>query len=427
VPGRGAAGAFRRRAHLPLCAMSAVDSLPGDQRAVLQLVLGRGRSYEDIARMLSIDAARVRERALAALDALGPQTRIDQPSRAEICDYLLGQLPEAAVEAVRNRLAESAGHRAWARVVSSELTSLASTPLPEIPPEASASRVAAPSARSSAMLEGAASVQAADAAEQPPPGQPDQPTPAGPTTGAAEQAVTAAAVTEAERERTSRRGRLGRKPKPPKQSQSPPPSEPPSDSRSAPRSSRLGGMVVIGLVVAIIVVGVIALLGSGGSKKKPSKLAATPTTAVSTTAAGATPPAAPSSTTPTPTTSTTSTAAKVVAQINLTPPAAGSKAAGIAEVLREGTTNGIAIVAQNVPPNTTHPPNAYAVWLYNSPTDAKILGFVNPGVPKSGKLSTAGGLPTNAAHYKELIVTVESSANPKAPGTVILQGTLTGV
>jgi len=173
-------------------------------------------------------------------------------------------------------------------------------------------------------------------------------------------------------------------------------------------------MIVIGLVVAIIVVGVIALVSSGGSKKKPNALASTPTTAVSTTAASAATPPASASASAT-TTSTTSTAAKVVAQINLTPPAAGSKAAGIAEVLREGTTNGIAIVAQNVPPNTTHPPNAYAVWLYNSPTDAKILGFVNPGVP------------TNASHYKQLIVTVESSANPKAPGTVILQGALTGV
>ena len=367
--------------------MSAVDSLPGDQRAVLQLVLGRGRSYDDIARMLSIDPTGVRERALAALDELGPQTRIDQPSRGQICDYLLGQLPEGEADAVRNRLAGSAGERAWARVVSSELAPLASKPLPEIPPE----RVAPPSTpRSSAMLEGAASVQAADAAEQPPSSEPDRPTPA----------------------------------EPPKKSE-PPRAEPPGDSSSGPPTSRRGGMIVIGLVLAIIIVGVIVLLSSSGSKKKPNTLASTPTTAVSTTAAGATPPAAASASATT--TSTTSAAAKVVAQINLTPPAAGSKAAGIAEVLREGTTNGIAIVAQNVPPNTTHPPNAYAVWLYNSPTDAKILGFVNPGVPKSGKLSTAGGLPTNASHYKELIVTVEASANPKAPGTVILQGTLTGV
>ncbi len=115
----------------------------------------------------------------------------------------------------------------------------------------------------------------------------------------------------------------------------------------------------------------------------------------------------------------------MIAQINLTPPTATSKAAGIAEVLKEGVNNGIAIVAQNVTPNTTKPPNAYAVWLYNSATDAHILGFVNPGVAANGRLSTAGGLPANAAHYKQLIVTVETKASPTTPGTIILQGKLT--
>jgi hypothetical protein len=410
--------------------MSAVDSLPGDQRAVLQLILGRRRSYEDIARMLSINPSGVRERALAALDALGPQTRIDQPSRAQICDYLLGQLAEGDVEAVRNRLAQSAGERAWARVVSSELAPLASEPLPDIPLEASAGRAAPPSSSSSAILQGAASVEAARAAEQPPSSESDR---AEPPTSTAERAASGAAVAEAEPPNKSLRGRLRREPKAPKEPQAPadgkpPPSppKPPGDASSGPRSSRLGGLIVIGVVVAIVVVGLVVLLSPGSSKKKIHTLASTPTAAASTPATSATSPSASASSSTT-TTSTTSTAAKVVAQINLTPPAAGSKAAGIAEVLREGTTNGIAIVAQNIPPNTTHPPNAYAVWLYNSPTDAKILGFVNPGVPKTGKLSTAGGLPANASHYKQLIVTVESSANPKAPGTVILQGTLTGV
>jgi len=358
--------------------MSAVDSLPGDQRAVLQLVLGRRRSYEDIARLLSINPSAVRERALTALDSLGPQTRIDQSTRAQICDYLLGQLAEGDVEAVRERLAGSAGERAWARVLSSELAPLSSEPLPEIPLEASAGRAAPPT----------------------PAGEPDPP--------ASEPATSTAQDAAAD-------GDTG-----------PGAPTPPGDPSTGPRSSRLGGLVVIGVVVAIVVVGLIVVLGSGSSKKKSDTIASTPSTAASTAAASATTPAATPTTSATTTTST-STAAKVVAQINLTPSAAGSKTAGIAEILREGTTNGIAIVAQNVPPNTTKPPNAYAVWLYNSPTDAKILGFVNPGVPKSGKLSTAGGLPPNAAHYKELIVTAETSANPKAPGPVILQGTLTGV
>lgn len=113
--------------------MASLDSLPPDQRAVLQLVLQRGRSYDEIAEMLSIDRAGVRDRALKALDALGPQTRVAPEQRALITDYLLGQLPEAVAEGVRERLAGSASERAWARVVASELQSLSDRPLPEIP------------------------------------------------------------------------------------------------------------------------------------------------------------------------------------------------------------------------------------------------------------------------------------------------------
>jgi hypothetical protein len=156
---------------------------------------------------------------------------------------------------------------------------------------------------------------------------------------------------------------------------------------------------------------VLILLLSGGGSKHNTAASRSSTT----------------STAPASTSSTSSTAARVVAQINLTPPKTGGKSAGIAEVLKEGANNGIAIVAQNVAPNTTKPPNAYAVWLYNSPTDSHILGFVNPGVGTNGRLSTAGPLPANAAHFKQLIVTIETRANPKVPGTVVLQGALTGL
>jgi len=116
----------------------------------------------------------------------------------------------------------------------------------------------------------------------------------------------------------------------------------------------------------------------------------------------------------------------VIAQINLNPPSGGA-AKGIAEVLREQGKTGIAIVAQGLTPNTKHPPNAYAVWLYNSPSDSHILGFVNPGVGSNGRLQTAGGLPTNASHFQKLLVTLETRSNPKSPGTVVLEGPLSGV
>jgi outer membrane biosynthesis protein TonB len=286
--------------------------------------------------------------------------------------------------------------------VASELTGLASGPLPEIPTDASAPEAEGPPAEAEIAppepetppIEPAVPAEA----ETPPVDTaPPVPPPVAPPPG-----TEPAAATEA--------GADG-------DGQAP--------TATRPRVSRRGGMVIIGLAVAIIIVVVVIIATSGGGAPQhhsTTTVASTPTTSTTAPASGSS--TAPSSST---TTSSTTTAAKVVAQINLTPPSGASKAAGIAEVLREGTTDGIAIVAQNVPPNTTHPPNAYAVWLYNSPTDAKILGFVNPGVPKSGKLSTAGGLPANASHYKQLIVTVETSANPKKPGTIILQGTLTGV
>lgn len=50
--------------------MTELDRLPPDQRAVLSLVLDRGKSYAEVASMLGISEATVRDRARTALDAL---------------------------------------------------------------------------------------------------------------------------------------------------------------------------------------------------------------------------------------------------------------------------------------------------------------------------------------------------------------------
>ncbi|HWE15316.1 MAG TPA: hypothetical protein VG365_17460 [Solirubrobacteraceae bacterium] len=365
--------------------MPSLDSLPGDQRAVLQLVLGRGRSYNEIAGLLSIDPVAVRDRALAALSALGPQTGVSPESRGTIADYLLGQLSDQSeIDAARDLLARSPRDRAWARVVSSELAPLTSEALPEIPTEASDRR----------------SEPAHPAPSPEPEAEPREA--AGSPTGLSqpETAPPAAAgrsfapATE-EAARGPHEGKDGN----------------PDGGR---RSSRLGGALVIAVAVVAVAAVLFFVLRSGGSSPKRSTVAAS-TTSTAAAASGGSTTSSGSSTTP----------AKVVAQVNLTPPHSGSKAAGIAEVLNEGSRQGVAIVAQNVPPNSTKPPNAYAVWLYNSPQDAQILGFVNPGVGSNGRLSTAGALPSNASHFKHLVVTVETTAKPKAPGMIILQGPLT--
>lgn len=53
--------------------MTELDRLPPDQRAVLSLVLDRGRSYAQVAEMLGLPESAVRDRAHAALDALAAE------------------------------------------------------------------------------------------------------------------------------------------------------------------------------------------------------------------------------------------------------------------------------------------------------------------------------------------------------------------
>ena len=118
--------------------MASIDDLRPDQRAALQLLLQQSRTYDDIANLLRIEPEAVRERAHAALDALGPE---DVPGLSlelqdEIADYLLGQQTASQRAGTRDFLETSPGGRAWARAVASELRPLAGDNLPEVPAEA---------------------------------------------------------------------------------------------------------------------------------------------------------------------------------------------------------------------------------------------------------------------------------------------------
>jgi len=118
--------------------MTPPESLPPDQRAVLQLLLKQGKSYDDLAGILRIDRDAVRGRATAALDSLGPRdgASIDAERRGEIADYLLGQQTASQRAATRAYLEESASARGWTRVVAGELRPLAGPAgLPDVPAE----------------------------------------------------------------------------------------------------------------------------------------------------------------------------------------------------------------------------------------------------------------------------------------------------
>ncbi|MCP9489328.1 MAG: hypothetical protein MSC31_05570 [Solirubrobacteraceae bacterium MAG38_C4-C5] len=114
--------------------MAGIEQLPPDQRAVLQLLLKQGRSYDDLSSVLRMDAEAVRDRAHLALEALGPDTDLSEDRLDEVADYLLGQQPASARAQTREYLAGSATGRAWARVVAGELRPVAPEgDLPEIP------------------------------------------------------------------------------------------------------------------------------------------------------------------------------------------------------------------------------------------------------------------------------------------------------
>jgi hypothetical protein len=115
--------------------MSRIDTLPDDQRAVLQLLLRQGRRYDTLSGLLNVDESAVRRRAHDALAALGPAETPGLPTerRDQIADYLLGQDSEDQRFVTYGFLEGSAGGRAWARVVAGELRELAGKDLPPIP------------------------------------------------------------------------------------------------------------------------------------------------------------------------------------------------------------------------------------------------------------------------------------------------------
>src|SRR5256714_5748993 len=275
--------------------MTEIDALPADQRAVLQLLVKQGQTYDALSGLLKIDPAAVRERAPAAVGALGPDTgrRLAPDRRAGVSDYLLGQQSAAERAATRDHLAGSASAGAWAGVVADALRPLAAGPLPEIPdeaPEAEPADEAAPS--------------------------------------------TAATGVVAEDER-------GR------------------DTARDPRSSRLGGALLLGGIgVLIAVVAVLLITSGGGGSKKTGTLSSTPTTGTGTTAQ-ATP----------------------VAQINLRSPS-GGKALGLAQVFAQSNRRLLIVAGQGVSPG------AYALWLYTSPRQSRLLGVVPSTVGKGMKVVT---------------------------------------
>jgi len=296
----------------------------------------------------------VRERALDAMDALGPEEAqgLDAGHQDDVADYLLGQSDPGEATATRAFLEGSPGGRAWARVVATELQPLSPAGLPEIPE----GRQEAPA------------VSRAAAA------------PAAPVD-------TDADADDGEADRDDHEADLD--------------SEGPDDragARSAggPRSSKLGGVILLLGIAALLALVLVVALGKDDDKKEARRPSSTPSAS----------------------TSTPASQPKVEQQINLKPTTEGSKALGVANVVSQSGRRAIALIGQDIKPAGRR----YAVWLINDKT-TRFLGFAPP-VKADGRLQGLAGTPENLRDFTEIIVTREQVDQPKQPGTVVLRGPL---
>jgi hypothetical protein len=116
--------------------MATFDQLPDEQRAIVELVLRQGKSYDELADMLGIPEERVRERARDALVELAPISArsFEEDWRGQLADYVLGQQAGPEATATRGHLRRSEAARSWTRSLLDSLEQLYSNgDLPAIP------------------------------------------------------------------------------------------------------------------------------------------------------------------------------------------------------------------------------------------------------------------------------------------------------
>src|ERR671918_2355993 len=107
-------------------------TLTADQQAMLQLLLERGQSYDDLASVLGVGVDEVRTRARAALTELAGGA--DPDAEVGLTDYLLGQAdPIGRADAVRHLQADPEANAMASRLVSQLRLLAPGAELPEIP------------------------------------------------------------------------------------------------------------------------------------------------------------------------------------------------------------------------------------------------------------------------------------------------------
>jgi hypothetical protein len=307
--------------------MATFDQLSDQQRAIIELILRRGQSYEELAEKLELPESRVRELARDALVELAPVTAkgVEADWRAQLADYVLGQQAGPESTATRGHLRRSEAARSWTRSLLDSLDTFYSNGLPAIPDGERGGR--------RAREERPKETKEAKAAKAPPPKKDREP-----LTAHAQRAV--------------RRRRIA------------------------------GAGALLAVILVAVLLWPIGLLTGGDDDNSGSQQAASPST-------------------------------------NTQVPTGSKTPAGVAVVALQDGKRQVVVQAANLP--VTKQGQAYEVWLYNSPEDAKSLGA--QVTDKQGRFQGAGGLPSDYSHYKFVDVSLEPIDNNTAhSGDSVLRG-----
>jgi hypothetical protein len=346
--------------------MATLDQLPAEQRAIVELVVQRGRSYDTLAEVLQVPEDRVRELARDALAELSPRTaaRVDPEWRGRVADYLLGQQSSTDARDTRGYLKTSETARAWALSLLDSLDPLyGNGGAPAVPePVEEAAEAPAPAERFEA---------------KPPRAE-------------------ARVDTVEERARTRERDRKPdrERDRMPEREREPLRKQPRDDdfeprprgalspaAQAALRRRRIIGGSVAGLVLIALVVGILAIAGvfSGDDGGGKTAKKGTATTA-------------------------SDQQLQVLGQLALNP-IGKTKAQGIAYLVQQAGKRYLVVQAQVPPLPGNQKVAAYEVWLYNSNGDARSLGAQYTDA--KGILQGRAPLPTDFARFKSIDISRE--------------------
>ena len=181
------------------------------------------------------------------------------------------------------------------------------------------------------------------------------------------------------------------------------PAAPRPRAAAAPRSSRRGGAILIGVVALLVAATLLWIFVLRDDEAEPASTAS-----------------------PTP----TATAGAQQGNDIVLQGVGDSQAEGLMRLVRrdDGAVQ-FAIAAQNVPPNQGR--EVYAVWLTREGARPRRLGFAQTPVGEDGILTTGGPqqgdedkFPQWFATYEKILITRETDAKSRRPGPAVLEGTL---